>query len=193
MTTQVKNKADTIKLPAPHRWTRRQYDQMIEAGILGADDRVELIDGEIIEMSPQGSRHATLLYLAAEALRTAYPDGYLARVQLPMVLDPDAEPEPDVAIVEGNARDYLDEHPTTAILVVEVSDATLALDRARKARLYVRHQIPEYWILNVEDEALEVYRDPVGETYQTKTTLHRGDSITPPEATNAIAVADVLP
>ena len=110
-----------------------------------------------------------------------------------MVLDPDAEPEPDVAIVKGNPRDFLDEHPTSAVLVVEVSDATLILDRGRKARLYARHQIAEYWILNVEDESLEVYRDPEGETYQSKTTLHRGDSITPPKASKAIAVADVLP
>ena len=193
MATQVRNKADAIKLPAPHRWTRRQYDQMIEAGIFGEDDRVELINGEIIEMSPQGSRHYTFIGLLAEVLEEAYAEGFLIRTQGPLVLDPDSEPEPDVAVVRGRRMDYFDHHPITALLVIEVSDSSLAKDRTSKEELYARHQISEYWILNVEGESLEVYRNPVGETYQTKTTLHRGDSITPPKATNAIAVADVLP
>ena len=193
MATQVSTKAEAARAPAPHRWTRRQYDQMIEAGILNEEDRVELINGEIIEMSPRGSLHSTLVYLTAETLRPAYPEGLMIRTQMPLALDPDAEPEPDIAVVEGRPRDYLDELPTTAILVIEVSDTTLMTDRTRKTRLYARHGIPEHWILNAVDECLEVHRAPTGETYQTKLTLRRGDAITPPKGINTIEVADVLP
>ena len=84
-------------------------------------------------------------------------------------------------------------HPTTAILVVEVADTSLSKDRTEKVPLYARNGIPEYWILNVVDDCLEVYRDPTGETYQTKLTLHRGHTITPPQGAKPIAVADMLP
>ena len=84
-------------------------------------------------------------------------------------------------------------HPTTALLVVEVSDTSLSKDRTEKVQLYARHGIPEYWILNVVDDCLEVHRNPAGEAYQTKLTLRLGDTITPPKGINAIEVADVLP
>ncbi len=195
MATQVSAKAEAVRAPAPHRWTRRQYDQMIEAGILDEDDRVELINGEIVTVSPQQSPHATGVTLVADELRLAYSRDYTVRTQLPLVLDPDSEPEPDVAVVVGKPRDYLKAHPTTAILVVEVADTSLSKDRTEKVQLYARHGIPEYWIQNVVDECLEVYRDPdpAGETYQTKLTLHRGHTITPPQGAKPIAVADMLP
>ncbi len=195
MATQVSKKTDAIRAPASHRWTRRQYDQMIEAGILNEDDRVELIDGEIIEMSPQQSPHATGVTLVADELRLAYSRDYTVRTQLPLALDPDSEPEPDVAVVVGKPRDYLKAHPTTAILVVKVADTSLSKDRTEKVQLYARHGIPEYWIQNVVDDCLEVYRDhdPAGETNQTKLTLHRGDTITPPQDAKPIAVTDMLP
>lgn len=177
----------------PYRWTRAQYERMIEAGVLGEDDRVELLNGRIVAMSPQKSRHSTLLVLLEQEVREAYGPGYFVRVQLPLGFDPDSEPEPDLAVVAGEPRDYLGDHPTTAVLVAEVADTSLLLDRTEKAGLYAEHGIREYWLLNVRDEALEVYRDPADGTYQTKTTLHRGDSITPPEATRTIEVADVLP
>ena len=193
MATQGSTKAEAVRAPAPHRWTRRQYEQIVEAGILDENDRVELLDGEIIEMSPQKGPHATGVTLAADELRAAYSRDYTVRTQLPLALDPDSEPEPDVAVVAGKPRDYRDAHPVTAVLAVEVFDTTLTLDRTQKARLYARHGIPEYWILNVVDDCLEVYRDPTGETYQTKLTLHRGNTITPPQGAKPIAVADMLP
>ena len=131
--------------------------------------------------------------LALGALQAAYEGPFMVRRQLPLALDPDSEPEPDIAVVVGKPRDFPSGHPNTAILVVEISDATLTQDRTRKVRLYARHGIPEYWILNVVDDCLEVYRDPTGETYQTKLTLRRGDTITPPKGINVIEVADVLP
>ena len=193
MAMQGTTKAEAVRAPAPHRWTRRQYEQMVEAGILDEDDRVELIDGEIVATSPVSPERATGICLIIEALRSAYLEGFLIRPRGPLAFDPDSEPEPDIAVVEGHHMDYFNHHPTSAILVIEVADASLLKERTQKARLYARHQIPKYWILNLGDECLEVYRDPTGETYQTKLTLHRGDSITPPKGTNAIEVADVLP
>lgn len=193
MATQVSKKADAVRTPRPHRWTRWQYDQMIEAGILDEDDRVELIDGEIVTTSPVSPQRATGICLILEALRAVYLEGFLIRSRGPLALDPDSEPEPDIAVVVGKPRDYLKAHPTTALLVVEVADTSLSKDRTEKAQLYARHGIPEYWILNAVDECLEVHRDPAGETYQTKLSLRRGDTITPPISAKAVGVADVLP
>ncbi len=179
--------------PTAHRWTRAQYERMVEAGVFGEDDRVELIEGEVIRMSPQGSRHATAIRLVQQALQSVYSEGVLVDIQLPLALGRDSEPEPDVAIVEGSPRDYIDAHPTTAVLVVEVSDASVDLDRTRKKWLYARHGIGTYWILDLAHEHLEVYSDPEGTTYQTKRTFHRGDRVEAPRAEATVAVADLLP
>ncbi len=193
MTTQLREKDEAIVLPAPYRWMRQQYDQMIEAGILDEDDRVELINGEIVATRPVSPQRAVGICLILEALRSAYLEGFLIRPRGPLAFDPDSEPEPDIAVVEGHHMDYFNHHPTSAILVTEVADASLLKNRTQKARLYAKHQIPKYWILNLGDECLEVYRDPTGETYQTKLTLHRGNTITPPQGAKPIAVADMLP
>lgn len=176
-----------------YRLTRAQYDRMIEAGVLDEDKHVQLIEGELIEMSPQGSRHYACIMLVYEALRSNYPAGWHVRIQAPMALDPDSEPEPDVSVVSGTPRDYLDEHPKTAVLVVEVADSTILSDRRRKVRLYARHRIPEYWIINLKDDSLEVYREPGGETYGSKVTLRRGESVQPAGAVQPISVAYMLP
>lgn len=175
-----------------YRWTRTQYDRLVEAGIL-ADQRVELIHGEIIEMSPQGSRHFTLIRLVSKVLERIYEDGYDIRPQGPLALGEDSEPEPDVAVVRGEPLDYLDAHPTSALLAVEVADTSLMKDRLTKAALYAQHGISEYWILNLAAATLEVHRDPADGVYQTKVTLRAGDTVTPPEAATPIAVADILP
>jgi Uma2 family endonuclease len=173
---------------------------MIEHGLLGEDDRVELIDGEILTVAPQGIRHAGTIGLVHDALCVVFGHT-LVRVQLPLALDPASEPEPDLAVVPGSPRDYLDAHPDTAQLIVEVADATLTFARRAKGSLYARAGIPEYWIVNVNRRELEVYRDPVedssaryGWTYQKVTRLRAGEFITPLAAPHArIAVADLLP
>jgi len=191
---QVRTKAEAVRAPAPHRWTRQQYDQMIEVGILDEDDRVELINGEIVATRPVSPQRAVGICLILEALRSASLEGFLIRPRGPLAFDPDSEPEPDIAVVEGHHMETFHHHPTSAILVIEVADASLLKERTQKARLYARHGIPEYWILNVVDDCLEVYRDPdpASKAYQTKLTLHRGDSITPPQGTKPIVVADML-
>jgi Uma2 family endonuclease len=171
---------------------------MAESGVFGPDERLELIDGEVFRMTPQGSRHATAIGLAAKALESAFGPNHHVRVQLPLALGPSSEPEPDLAVVKGGIRDYCDAHPSFAILVLEVSDETIAFDRNRKGAVYARSGIPEFWISNLAHRKLEVYRDaaPSGPGWEYKSVQHysAGQSVAPLHATRAeIAVADLLP
>lgn len=143
------------------RWSRQDYEKMIDAGLFPPGTHAELLDGVVLEMSPQHSPHATAVCLAAEALREVFGRGHTMRVQLPLALDPDSEPEPDVAVVPGSPRAYRAAHPASALLIVEVSDTTLAYDRERKGSLYARAGITDYWIVNIPAQRLEVYRRPV--------------------------------
>lgn len=127
-----------------HRWTVREYEDMVAAGVFHPEARLELLDGEIYDMSPQTRRHATAIRLIEDALRAVFHRGFDIRAQLPVAFGPDSEPEPDVAVVEGSPRDYSDRHPTTALLVVEVSDSSLAYDRSQKLAIYADCGIPEY-------------------------------------------------
>ncbi|NBC17629.1 MAG: Uma2 family endonuclease [Bacteroidetes bacterium] len=176
-----------------YRWTRERYERAIAAGVFEEDDRIELVDGEVVTMRPQGSRHNTLMHRLTTLLEPHYEGRFYVRMQGPLALGASSEPEPDIAVVSGRPADHLDAHPTSALLVVEVADTSLDKDRSVKKALYARHGIPEYWILNLNDEALEVYRDPTGDTYATKRTLQRGDAVTLPEGTDALALDDLLP
>jgi Uma2 family endonuclease len=167
---------------------------MVDAGILGPADRVELIDGEILTMSPEKSRHSAAVDLVADALRVAFAAGHSVRVQHPLALGQWSEPEPDVAVVVGTPRDYVDAHPASAVLVVEVADTSLLDDRGAKQRLYARAGIAEYWIVNLRDGELEVYRRPQGDAYAQTERLARESVVAPTAAPAArIAVADLLP
>lgn len=178
----------------PHLWTREEYEKMVSAGVFHPEDRLELFNGEILEMTPQSRAHATAVCLVDEVLRAIYARGFTVRIQVPMALGESSEPEPDVAVVRGRPRDYLAHHPTAAVLIVEISDSSLRYDREHKKELYAASGIPEYWILNLVDYRLEVYRDPDRETYRSCTVLTRNDtvsSLTHPDA--SISVADLLP
>jgi Uma2 family endonuclease len=174
---------------------------MIEAGVLTPEDRVELIDGEILAMTPQGSSHATAVLLVQDTLRAAFGRDVHIRTHLPLALGSDSEPEPDVAVVAGSVRDYRDAHPQSALLVVEVADTTLAYDRDVKGSLYARAGVPEYWLVNLAKALVEVHRDPMvmpharfGWQYRTVDRFGPGDSIAPLSCPHAsIAVADLLP
>ena len=182
------------------RWTRRQYEKIAEAGVFTPEDRVELIDGAIVEVTPQGCEHATAICLLHDALRNALGDRYLIRAQLPFALDLYSAPEPDIAVVEGSARDYRSEHPSSALLLIEVSDASLAYDREMKGRLYARAGIPEYWIVNLLDRCVEVYRCPgtgelaLGWIYRDVHRYKMGEAI-PLLSVSAstIAVSQIMP
>jgi Uma2 family endonuclease len=162
---------------------------------------VELIEGQVIEMSPMGSPHITAVTLTGDVLRRVFGIGYFVRIQGPIDFGEISEPEPDVAIIAGDVRDYKDAHPTTAVLIVEVADTSLTYDRTTKASLYAKAGIAEYWIVNLMDRQLEVHRQPTADAsqpygfgYATVTVRTAADVVAPlaiPQAT--IAVADVLP
>jgi Uma2 family endonuclease len=181
-------------IPTLHSWSRSEYERIVDAGGFDPESRLELLDGEIIEISAQKSAHATAVDLVEDTLRQCFSTGFYIRGQKPIALDETSEPEPDLAVVTGSIRDYVDSHPRTAVLIVEVSDTTLAFDRARKIPAYARNGINEYWILNLRDRVLEVHRDPVGESYQQRLVLAEEDSVSPLGAPDTrIAVGDMLP
>ncbi len=181
------------------RFTRAEYDRFVETGILGEDDRVELLDGQLVVCEPQGSRHASVVVRARAALERAFGRGYHVRDHSPVALDDVSEPEPDLAVVGGDALDYRDAHPSAPLLVVEVADTSLGRDRLVKAALYARAGIREYWIINLVEGVLEVYRgperSPAGDsTYRRVRRLGRNASISPLAASRArIPVVALLP
>ena len=143
------------------QWTRAEYDRLIEIGVFHPGDAVELLGGEIIVAEPQNSPHYTAIGLAEEALRPRSAPGWLIRTQGPIALDAQSEPEPDVAVASGSLRDYSREHPARPVLIVEVAASSLSLDRNHKGSLYARARLEDYWIVNLVDRALEVYRQPL--------------------------------
>ena len=183
------------------RWTRKEYDRLIEIGFLDEDEPVELVGGQLIVAEPKGTGHSVAIELAAEALRKAFGAGWTVRVQDPIAPDDESEPEPDVAVVAGSPREYLAAHPSRPALVLEVSDSSLAFDRRDKGSLYARAQILDYWIVNLVDRVLEVYRDPVlsadalyGWSYARVLRLGPEATISPVAAPAAsISVTDLLP
>jgi Uma2 family endonuclease len=149
--------------PQVRRWNLQEYYRMGELGFFH-DQRVELIDGEILEMAPQGSAHFACVCLCADAMRNLFGADHVVRVQGPLRVDDESEPEPDIAVVAGSPRDFVGKpHPSGAPLVIEVSDTSLDFDRGEKASLYARAGVADYWIVNLIDRCVEVYRDPVAD------------------------------
>jgi Uma2 family endonuclease len=183
------------------RWTRLEYERLVELGAFQPGERLELVGGELLVREPQGSPHMTAIGLTEDALRVRFGLGWTVRVQGPIALDDESEPEPDVAVVEGSRRDYASAHPTRPALLVEVADTSLAMDRVHKGSLYARARVADYWIVNLVDRVLEIYREPVpapeapyGWQYSNVRTLGPSDFVSPLAAQDArIAVADLLP
>jgi Uma2 family endonuclease len=185
--------------PRTFRWTREQYHGLADLGYF-QDRRVELLDGEIVEMPVPKNPHVVALSLTEDALRAAFGGGYWVRTQAPLDLGPASEPAPDLAVVPGKPRDYTD-HPTTALLVVEISDTTLSHDRGRKSGVYAAAGIADYWIVNLVRRRLEVFRRPISDSdaklgwrYATKKIYDQGDAVAPLAARKSpVAVADMFP
>jgi Uma2 family endonuclease len=182
------------------RWTVAEFNRMGDMGWFEGK-RAFLLDGVIMEQGPMDPPHATALGLVLFALQTAFGAGWWVRSQSPLHVDADNDPLPDFAVVPGGPRDYLGIHPTTAALVVEVSDSTLRVDLTAKAERYARARIPEYWVLDLNARQLIVLRDPQpfptgmgGTAYRTQLTLDPADSVSPlAEPLAAILVGDLLP
>jgi Uma2 family endonuclease len=164
-------------------------------------DPVELLGGDLVVGEPQTSAHYTAIGLVDSALHAALGREWLIRSQGPLALDDESEPEPDVALVPGGWRDYSHEHPARPVLVVEVALSSLRLDREHKGSLYARAGVGDYWVLNLIDRVLEVYREPIADTaasfgwrYATLDRLEADASVTPLAAPDArILVRDLLP
>ena len=183
--------------PRPHRFTTADYFRMVAAGILTEDDRVELLGGQIVDMSPSNPPHAAAVGRVLRVFNRALRDDQtLSRDQSPLNLEPYDAPEPDVALVRPRADEYTTGHPTAeaVLLVVEVSDSTLLTDRRVKLPLYAAAGLPEVWILNLQQDRLEVYREVAGEQYGVSRIYRHTERIAPlafPEL--ELAVADLLP
>lgn len=150
--------------PVPvRRWTVEEYHRLIDCGFFAEDERFELLEGWIVPKMTRNPPHEVGLDLATDALKAAIPAGWRVRVQS-SITAARSEPEPDLCVVRGSARDYLNRHPVAAdiALVVEVADSSVSRDRGLKGRLYARMRIPRYWIVNLVDRCVEVYSDPSG-------------------------------
>jgi hypothetical protein len=182
------------------RWRRVEYDRLVDLGLFDGE-RLELLEGLLVVREPQHSPHAATTAHIGQALTGAFGPGWHARLHSPLALDDDSEPEPDVAVVAGKPFDYLNAHPSTAALLVEVADSSVRLDGRLKAGLYARARISDYWIVNLRRSVLEVHRDPeptmdarFGWGYRSIAILRPSATVAPLAAPGSpIRVADLLP
>jgi Uma2 family endonuclease len=167
-------------LPRRRRLTVRDYHLMGERGILPPDARVELIEGEIIDMAPIGSRHAGIVEQIADLLRRTAPQSVMVRTQQPVSLDKYSEPEPDIVLVPWRADYYKSAHPRAneILLLVEVADTSLRYDLHDKVPLYARHRIREVWIVDIEQRRIQRFADARGQVYGTAEHLSLDEPIT---------------
>ena len=180
--------------PSEYRFTKSQYRRMTDAGILGPDDKVELLEHYIVAKMARNPPHDGMIEVVGETVGGVLPVGWRARCQLTLDL-PDSDPEPDFAVVRGTARTYLTRHPTVADcgLVIEVADSSRDRDLKDKARIYARAAVAGYWVVNIPDRRVEVHTDPSGPTplpaYATVTRYATGDLV--PLVLDGVTVAHI--
>jgi Uma2 family endonuclease len=188
-------------MPKTYRFSRDEFYRLVDLGFFDGV-RVELIDGEVVEMPAQSNLHALAIKLTEDALNAAFGAGHWVRVQMPLDLSPYSSPDPDLAVIAGSPRTHSTRaNPTSALLVVEVSESSLSYDRLHTANLYAAAGVADYWIVNLVDRQVEVRRNPVadaaveyGHRFAALTTLHPGDVAVPLAQPNqSVAVSDLLP
>jgi Uma2 family endonuclease len=183
------------------RWTRAEYDRLIEAGFFQPGEPIELIGGQLMVSEPQGRRHAWALAIVDHRLRAALGSGWTVRTQMPVDLDDESEPEPDLAVVPGNPEEQPVRHPARLALIVEVAESSLATDREVKGSLYARAGLGDYWVVNLLDRCVEVCREPAPDPAAPYGWRYRAIQVLGPEAYLSplaaprarIPVADLLP
>ncbi len=183
------------------RWTRVEYERLVELGVFQPGERLELLDGLLVVREPQGSRHAAAMRRVLAALRHALGDAWQIDSQLPIALDNESEPEPDVAVVPRDPGAYRDAHPSRPVLIVEIAEASYRIDREHKANLYARAGIADYWIVDLAHGVVEVHREPealpdvlYGWRYRSVAMLRPPAVVAPLVAPDRpIPVADLLP
>jgi Uma2 family endonuclease len=186
--------------PQPYRWTIAEYRELDKTGLFH-DKKTMLLDGELYVMVMPNPPHDTALGLVEEWLRTVFTSGHHVRTQKGFDIGARTDPGPDLAVVPGLLRDYATKTPTSAVLVVEVADSSLQIDTARKTEMYATAKVPDYWVIDLPNRRLLVFRDPApspaglgSAAYKTHLTLGPTDSISPLAAPNAtIRIADLLP
>ena len=185
-----------MSLQIAKRWfTVAEYDRMGETGILTEDDRVELVEGEIIEISPIDRRHAACIGRLTNLFGRLLAEIAIVWVQNPIVLNDYSEPQPDIALLKRRVDFYEPSLPTPddVLLVIEVADTTIEYDRQIKVPLYARAGIAEVWIVNLVDEQIEIYAQPVNDAYQSRREARRGETINSPDIFNLmVGVDDIL-
>jgi Uma2 family endonuclease len=176
------------------RFTLEEYERMIEIGLFREDERLELIEGELIVMPPQGEEHAGDIGILTQELVFAYGRAFTVRPQCPLRGAPNSMPEPDLAVVRGDAASYLARYPSGAdvVLLVEVAKTTLAYDR-RKAALYAKMGVPEYWIVDVDGRRVEVRTGPTNGEYASTRIVGDGEELALPETSASLAIAALFP
>ncbi len=167
--------------PVRHKFTVEEYHRMAEAGILSEDDRVELIEGEIVQMAPIGSRHAGTVDFLADLFFRHVGKTLLVRVQSPVQLSEDTEPQPDLVLLKRREDFYRNRHPgpEDILLLVEVAETSAKDDREMKVPLYARHGVSEVWLVDLGAEVVEVYREPSPEGYRQVWRAGRGEVLVP--------------
>lgn len=183
------------------RFSRAEYEKLIELGVFQPGEPIELIGGELMVAEPQGAAHYTAIRKTVKALEAAFGPGWEVRMQGPVGLDDDSEPEPDVAVVPGSPDDYGRIHPSRPALTVEVAESSLGIDRRHKGSLYARAGLLDYWVLNLIDRVLEVYREPVADSTApfgwryARVEVLDGSARVAPLATpaSAVSVSQLLP
>ena len=183
------------------RWSRVEYERLIDLGVFQPGERLELLDGALVVREPQGSRHAAAIRKVLAALRAALGDAWQIDSQLPLALDDVSQPEPDIAVVPRDPNAYREAHPSCAALVVEIAETSYRVDRDYKLSLYARAAIPECWLLDLVNETVEIHREPetspaarYGWRYARVETLRAPDMVRPLIAPAIpVRVADLLP
>ncbi len=178
------------------KWTVKEYQKLGEMGFFHPEERVELILGNIIRMSAKGTAHTSATRRTATLLRDLLENQAAVYTQDPIALDDNSEPEPDIALVRIDPLDYATHHPTPSevYLIIEVADTSLTFDREIKAKAYARSGITDYWVLNVNERQLHVFREPADDGYQSEVILGETASISPLQfPTVNIAIQAMLP
>jgi len=178
VTSPITDDVDRLLSHEMRRLRLGEYHRMIEAGVFDEDERIELLEGVIVTVSPQNAFHALLVERLSDPVFIALPPQFVIRCQLPLTLSDTDEPEPDIAIIDRETPRSRHHQPTTARLIFEVAADSLRKDREIKAALYARAAIAEYVIVNLTDECLEVHRDPdqAAGRYSTRVTLHKAET-----------------
>ncbi|MEA5503296.1 Uma2 family endonuclease [Halotia wernerae UHCC 0503] len=189
----MQNTETTLQL---RLWTVEEYHRMAEAGIFGADERVELLEGKIVWMIAKGTAHRSSMGRTDYLLKNRLGNRAWVSIQDPIKLNERSEPEPDIAVVKVDPLDYADHHPTPreVYLIIEVADSSLKLDCEIKAKAYSKAGIVDYWVLDVVSRQLHVFREPTQDGYHSQVVLKEDTTISPLEFTDLqIVVLEMLP